>query len=66
MDLLGAGMSTSVQKAADTAAAISIPAWIAIKWAAVAPFLQAILLMLAIISTSMAIIVHWKKLREKK
>jgi hypothetical protein len=52
-------------RAADTAAGLSIPAWIAVKWAAVAPFLQAVLLVLAIVSTGLAIFVHIKKLNEK-
>jgi hypothetical protein len=56
-------MSTPVEKTADAAAAVSIPAWIAIKWAAVAPVLQGVLLVLAIVSTALAIIVHVKKLR---
>jgi len=55
----------NLHKAADTAAAVSIPAWIAIKWAAIAPVLQGVLLVLAIISTALAIAVHAKKLREK-
>lgn len=55
-------MSSPAEKTADAAAAVSIPAWIAIKWAAVAPVLQGVLLVLAIISTALAIIVHVKKL----
>jgi hypothetical protein len=57
--------SVNVTRAADGAAAVSIPAWIAIKWAAVAPILQGALLVLALVSTSLAIAVHLRKLRDK-
>lgn len=55
----------NTDRTADIAAAFSIPAWIAVKWAEVAPVLQGVLLVLAIVSTGLAIVVHLKKLREK-
>ena len=55
----------NTERAADAAAAFSIPAWIAVKWASVAPVLQGVLLILAIASTGLAIVVHLKALRKK-
>lgn len=59
-------MSTSVQKAADTAAAVSVPAWLVSLAAEALPVVQLIAGVIAIVAGGFAIAVHWKKLKERK
>lgn len=52
----------SVERAADTAAALSVPAWIVSLAAQALPVVQVIAGVLAIVASVFAIIVHVRKL----
>jgi hypothetical protein len=58
-------MSPTVLRAADTAAAVSIPAWVVSLAAEALPIVQLIAGVLAIVASIFAIVVHRRKLREK-
>lgn len=58
-------MSTGISKAADTAAAVSIPAWVVSLAAEALPIVQLIAGITAIVAGVFAIVVHWKRLRAK-
>jgi hypothetical protein len=55
----------SIERAADTAAAVSLPAWL-VSWAvATLPIIQWLAGFIAIVAGGFAIYVHIKKIREK-
>ncbi len=56
---------TTTERAADTAAAISVPAWVVSLAAEALPIVQLIAGIIAIIAGGFAIAVHWRKLRDK-
>ena len=55
----------SIEKAADTAAAVSFPAWVVSLAAEALPIVQLIAGIIAIVAGAFAIAVHIRKLREK-
>lgn len=59
-------MTTPVQKAADVAAAFSVPAWIVSLAVEALPLVQFCAGILAIIASIFAIAVNWKKLRGRQ
>jgi hypothetical protein len=59
-------MSANVQRAADTAAAFSIPAWVVSLAADALPLIQVVAGLLAIVASVFAIFVHRRKLKEKQ
>jgi hypothetical protein len=59
-------MSLPISRAADTAAAVSIPAWVVSLAAEALPIVQLVAGVLAIVASVFAIVVHRKKLREGK
>jgi hypothetical protein len=56
----------SVSRAADTAAAVYIPAWVVSLAAEALPIVQLMAGVLAIVASVFAIVVHVKKLRGEK
>jgi hypothetical protein len=53
-------------RTADTAAALSIPAWVVSLAAEALPIVQVMSGIIAIVAGVFAIVVHWRKLREKR
>jgi hypothetical protein len=60
-----AGGAMNTDRAADAAAAFSVPAWVISMAANALPLVQVAAGILAIVASCFAIVVHLKKLREK-
>lgn len=58
-------MSSNIERAANTAAAISTPSWLVSLAANALPIVQLCAGLVAIVAGVFAIVVHWRKLKSK-